>query len=143
MPATVNDFMRQFGGSDTMSDQQAAPQGALHPDASHYYGRFTSQHPDDSQFDNQGSAECLGKLLNGQFQQAAQNAYAQASPTQQQGLMGSLLGGLQNKGAGLGSLAGMLRLGSSNPQQMSGGDYAKVANYTRSQHSDVMQQTVS
>ena len=148
MPGTVDDFMRQFGGSDTVSDQQAAtPQSALHPDASHYYDRFASQHPDDSQFDNQalhqGSAEYLGKLPDGQFQQAAQNAYTQASPTQQQGLVGSLLGGLQSKGVGLGSLAGMLGLGSSNPQQMSGDDYAKVANYTRSQHPDVMQQTVS
>ena len=148
MPGTVDDFMRQFGGSDTMSDQQAATfQGAPHPDASHYYDRFASQHPDDHQFDSndlhQGSAEYLGKLPDDQFQQAAQNAYSQASPTQQQGLIGSLLGGLQGKGVGLGSLAGMLGLGSNNSQQMSADDYAKVANYTRSQHPDVMQQTVS
>ncbi len=149
MPGTVDDFMRQFGGSDTISDQQsaAAPQSAPQPDASHYYDRFASPQPDDSQFDSnalhQGSAEYLGKLPDDQFQQAAQNAYTQASPTQQQGLVGSLLGGLQNKGVGLGSLAGMLGLGSSNPQQMSADDYAKVANYTRTQHPDVMQQTVA
>ncbi len=140
--------MRQFGGNDTMSDQQAAAsQNASQPDASHYYDRFASQHPDDSQFDSnalhQGSAEYLGKLPDDQFQQAAQNAYSQASPTQQQGLVGTLLGGLQNKGVGLGSLASMLGLGSSNPQQMSADDYAKVANYTRSQHPDVMQQAVA
>ena len=57
--------------------------------------------------------------------------------------MGSLLGGLQGKGVGLGSLAGMLGLGSTNPQQMSADDYARVANYTRTQHPDVMQQTVA
>ena len=149
MPGTVDDFMRQFGGSDTMSDQQAAApaQANGQPDAAHYYDRFASQHPDDSGFDSstlhQGTAEYLGKLPEGQFQQAAQSAYSQASPTQQQGLLGTLLGGLQNKGVGLGSLAGLLGLGSSNPQQMSADDYAKVANYTRTQHPDVMQQTVA
>ena len=140
--------MRQFGGSDTMSDQQAAaPAAAGQPDPAHYYDRFASQHPDDSSFDSgtmhQGATEYLGKLPDDQFQQAATNAYAQASPTQQQGLVGSLLGGLQNKGVGLGSLAGMLGLGSTNPQQMSADDYARVANYARTQHPDVMQQTVA
>ena len=126
MPGTVDDFMQKFGGSDAMSDQ----------DASHYMDRFASQHPDDHAFDSntmhQGATEYLGKLPDDQFQQAAQSA-----------LMGSLLGGLQGKGVGLGSLAGMLGLGSSNPQQMSADDYAKVANYTRAQHPDVMQQTVA
>ena len=137
MPGTVDDFMQKFGGNNAMSDQ----------DASHYMDRFASQHPDDQTFDSdtmhQGATEYLGKLPDDQFQQAAQSAYSQASPTQQQGLMGSLLGGLQGKGVGLGSLAGMLGLGSSNPQQMSADDYAKVANYTRAQHPDVMQQTVA
>ena len=54
-----------------------------------------------------------------------------------------MLGGLQGKGVGLGSLAGMLGLGSANPQQMSADDYARVANYARTQHPDVMQQTVA
>ena len=143
MPGTVDDFMQRFGGGNTTSDQGAAPQ----PDASHYFDRFASDHPDDSQFDSsamhQGSSEYLGKLPDDQFQQAATNAYSQASPTQQQGLVGSLLGGLQNKGVGLGSLAGMLGLGSTNPQQMSADDYARVANYARTQHPDVMQQTVA
>ena len=129
--------MQKFGGNDAMSDQ----------DASHYMDRFASQHPDDQSFDSntmhQGATEYLGKLPDDQFQQAAQSAYSQASPTQQQGLIGSLLGGLQNKGVGLGSLAGMLGLGSTNPQQMSADDYARVANYTRMQHPDVMQQTVA
>ena len=144
--------MRQFGGSNAMSDQQAAtsqaaPQGANQADASHYYDRFASQHPDDSAFDSnnlhQGATEYLGKLPDDQFQQAATNAYSQANPAQQQGLVGSLLGGLQNKGVGLGSLAGMLGLGSTNPQQMSADDYARVANYARTQHPDVMQQAVA
>ena len=129
--------MQKFGGSNTMSDQ----------DASHYMDRFASQHPDDQAFDSntmhQGSAEYLGQLPADQFQQASQNAYSQASPTQQQGLIGSLLGGLQNKGVGLGSLAGMLGLGSTNPQQMSAADYSRLADYARTQHPDVMQQTVA
>ena len=137
MPGTVDDFMQKFGSGDAMSDQ----------DASHYMDRFASQHPDDHAFDSntlhQGAAEYLGKLPDDQFQQAAQNAFSQASPTQQQGLLGSMLGGLQGKGVGLGSLAGMLGLGSTNPQLMSADDYARVANYTRTQHPDVMQQTVA
>ncbi len=149
MPGTVDDFMQRFGGGNTVSDQNASqPQNASQAqDASQYFDRFASQHPDDSQFDSstmhQGASEYLGKLPDDQFQQAATNAYTQASPTQQQGLVGSLLGGLQNKGVGLGSLAGMLGLGSTNPQQMSADDYARVANYARTQHPDVMQQTVA
>ena len=140
--------MARFDGGNTMNDQQAtAPQGASQPDASHYYDRFASQHADDSSFDSnamhQGATEYLGKLPDDQFQQAAQNAYSQATPAQQQGVLGSLLGGLENKGVGLGSLAGMLGLGSTNPQQMSADDYARVANYARTQHPDVMQQTVA
>ena len=37
----------------------------------------------------------------------------------------------------------MLGLGSTNPQQMSADDYARVANYARTQHPDVMQQAVA
>ena len=137
MPGTVDDFMQKFGGSNNTVSEQ---------DASQAMDRFSSQHPDDQSFDSntmhQGSAEYLGKLPDGQFQQAAQNAYSQASPEQQQGLLGTMLGGLQNKGIGLGSLAGMLGLGSSNPQQMGADDLSKVANYVRTQHPDVMQQTV-
>ena len=145
MPGTVDDFMKRFGGSDAVTDQQASsPQDG---DASHYYDRFASQHPDDHSFDSnqlhQGATEFLGKLPDDQFQQAAQNAYTQATPDQQQGLLGSMLSGLQGKGVGLGSLAGMLGLGSTNPQQMNADDYARVANYTRTQHPEVMQQTVA
>ena len=138
--------MRRFGGNDTVSDQDAAQQGGAHQDASHYYDRFASQHPDDQSFDSnhlhEAGTEYLGKLPDDKFQQAAQSAYSQASPDQQQGVLGTLLGGLQGKGVGLGSLAGMLGLGSTNPQQMSADDYAKVANYTRREHPEVMQQTV-
>lgn len=145
MPGTVDDFMQRFGGGNTVSDQSASQQ--QQPDASHYFDRFASNHPDDSQFDanamHQGSSEYLGQLPDDQFQQAATNAFSQANPTQQQGLMGSLLGGLQNKGVGISSLAGMLGLGSTNPQQMGADDYARVANYARTQHPDVMQQTVA
>lgn len=143
MPGTVDDFMQKFGGSNTVSDQDASHQQA----ASQYFDQFASTNPNDSAFDNtamhQGATEYLGKMPDDQFQQAAGNAFAQAAPAQQQGLLGSLLGGLQNKGVGLGSLAGMLGLGSTNPQQMTADDYARVANYARTQHPDVMQQTVA
>jgi hypothetical protein len=142
MPGTVDDFMRRFGGNDTISDQDAA-----HQDASQYLDRFASPREEDRDFDNgalhQGATEYLGKLPDDQFQQAAQSAYAQAAPAQQQGLLDSLLGGLQGQGVGLGSLAGMLGLGSANPQQMSADDYARVANYARREHPEVLQQTVA
>jgi hypothetical protein len=137
MPGTVDDFMKRFGGNDTVNDQ----------DASHYLDRFASTHEEDRDFDNgalhQGASEYLGKLPDDQFQQAAQTAYSQAEPTQQQGLLGGLLGGLQGRGVDVGSLAGMLGLGSTNPRQMSADDYARVANYARREHPEVIQQTVA
>lgn len=137
MPGTVDDFMKRFGGNDAVNDQ----------DASQYFDRFASNHENDRDFDNgelhQGASEYLGKLPDDQFQQAAQSAFSQAAPAQQQGLLGGMLGGLQGRGVDLGSLAGMLGLGSANPQQMSAEDYARVANYTRREHPEVMQQTVA
>ncbi len=137
MPGTISDFMQQFGGGGTVTDQ----------DASHYMDKFASTAPADQSFDNstmhQGAAEYLGKLPTDQFHQAAQTAFTQAPPAQQQGLLGSLLGGLQSQGVGLSSLAGMLGLGSTNPAQMNANDYAQVANYARTQYPQVMQQVVA
>ncbi len=134
--------MSRFGGSNTVSDQDAHQQAA-----SQYVDRFASNHPDDSGFDantmHQGATEYLGKLPDDQFTQAATSAYSQANPAQQQSLASTLMGGLQGQGVGLSSLAGMLGLGSTNPQQMSADDYARAANYARREHPEVIQQTVA
>lgn len=134
MPGTVDDFIQRFGGQQTMDDREA----------SQYFDRFASSHPDDREFDTQemshGATEYLGKLPDQEFQQAAQSAYATASPVQQQGLVGSLMRALQNRGGGAGGLAGLF--GGNVPSQMSPDQYAQAANYVRQRHPEAMQDVV-
>jgi hypothetical protein len=133
MPGTVDDFMSRFGGEGTIDDQQAQQ----------YHDRFVSTKPDDREFDNQtyhqSATEYLGKLPDDQFQQAAQNAVSQAPPQQRQGLLGSLLGAL---GGRQGNVAGQLGLGTTDPSQMSNQDAARLLDYVRREHPDVLRQTV-
>jgi hypothetical protein len=42
MPGTVDDFMQRFGGGGTMDESEAAQ----------YHDRFTSNNPNDREFDN-------------------------------------------------------------------------------------------
>jgi hypothetical protein len=132
MPGTVDDFVRRFSGQTTMDDR----------DATQYYDRFASTDPNDRDFDNdtmyQGTTEYLGQLPPQEFQQAATNAFSQAPPQQRQGLLGGLLGALQGRGVDARSLG----LGSMNPQQMGAADYARMADYARRNHPEVMQQQV-
>lgn len=116
-----------------MDDQEAA----------HYIDRFASSAPQDSEFDphalSSATTEYLGKLPDSQFQQAAQNAYASASPAQQQGLMGSLMRALQNRGVDLGSILGGAGVAS---RQMTPDQYAQAANYARQQHPEAIKEVV-
>src|SRR5258705_11790390 len=136
MPGTVDDFVKRFSGQTTMDDREAA----------HYYDRFASNHPKAREFENealhQGASESLGQLPPEQFQQAAGDAFAQAPPQQRQGLLGGLLGALQGRGIDPASLQSQLGLASSNPQQMGGNDYARLADYTRRNHPEVLRQQV-
>jgi len=136
MPGTVDDFMRRFGGSGALDDREAEQ----------YYDRFASTHPEDREFDtdtmSQGTTEYLGQLPDDQFEQAAHQAYTQAPPAQRQGLLGSLLHALQGRGVDLGALQNQLGLPSLSPQQMGPEEYARVANYARRQHPDVLEQQV-
>jgi hypothetical protein len=136
MPATVDDFIKNFSGPGAMDDQQA----------SQYFDRFTSTAPQDREFDNQtmhqGATEYLGKLPDDQFHQAAQNAFSQAQPAQQHGLLGNLMGALSSRGVNVGSLGNQLGLQSTNPQQMGATDYARLANYARTNHPEAMQEHV-
>lgn len=138
MSGTVDDFMQRFGGGGTMTDQ----------DATQYHDRFTSNHPDDRQFDNNSyhdaATQYLGKLPDDQFHQAASNAIAQAPPQERAGLLSGLLGALGGgAGGGIGQLAGMLGLGSTDPNRMSGDDGAKLLNYARREQPDALRQTVA
>ena len=156
MPNTIEDFLNLFaGGSSTVDSQQATQ----------FHDRFMSTKPEDNQFDNtayqQAAAQHLATLPDDQFHQAAANAIAQAPPQQRQDLLGGLLsalggaGGLAGvigsmggagaalPGGGLAGLAKMLGLNSTDPSQMSNDDAAKVINYARTEHPEVMQQTVA
>ena len=152
MPDTVDDFMRRFAGGGTVDDV----------DASRFHDRFVSTHPDDAHFDNQAYHEAatqyLGQLPDDQFQDAARNAVAQAPPQERAGLLGGLLGALSGaagaplqaprplatsaSAGGLAGIANMLGLGSTDPSKMSEDDAARVMNYARKEHPEIMQQTV-
>lgn len=134
--------MRRFGGGSAMDDRDAAK----------YHDRFVSTHDDDRDFDrdtyHQSATQYLGKLDDDQFQQAARNAYQQAPPQERAGLMSGILGALGGGGAagasggGLGGIAKMLGLGSTDPNQMSADDYARVMNHARRERPEIIQQAV-
>jgi len=145
MPETVDDFMRRFGGGDTVDDQQAA----------RYHDRFISTRSEDRHFDNRAyykaATEYLGKLPDDQFDEAARNAVAQAPPQEKAGLLGSILSAMSGSTGGTGATAGagglagiasMLGLGSTDPNKMSEDDAARVMNYARKEHPEVIRQTV-
>ena len=146
MAATVDDFMRRFGGEGTLDDREAAK----------YHDRFVSTDDADRDFDNktyqEGAAEYLGKLPDNEFRSAARNAVSQIPPQEREGLLGTILGGLGGSvggsggaGAGLGGLgdiAKMLGLGSTDPRQMDDDDAAKLMNYARKERPEVLQKTV-
>ena len=141
---TIDDFMKRFGSQGTVDDQEAVQ---LHD-------MFVSTRPEHSQFDNRtyqhAATEYLGKLPDAQFQDAARNAVTQVAPQQRQDLLGSLLGAMQGgsaggQGASAGGLSGiarMLGLSSTDPNQMSQDDAAKVLDYARKENPDALRQTV-
>jgi hypothetical protein len=145
MPETVDDFMKRFGGGGTVDDE----------DAVRYHDRFISTRPEDRPFDNRAyhdaATEYLGKLPDDQFRDAARNAVAQAPPQEKAGLLGSILSAMSGSTGGMGAAAGagglagiasMLGLGSTDPNKMSEDDAARVMNYARKEHPEVMRQAV-
>ena len=133
---TVDDFINRFGGSSAMDDREAQ----------HYYDRFASTDPNDRDFDNDalydGTSQYLGQLPDNEFQSATTNAFAQAPPQERQSLLGGLLGSLQGRGVNSNSLMGQLGLRSLDPQQMAPNDFARLADFTRRNHPDVMREQV-
>jgi len=156
MPNTLDDFMKLFGGSSNVDEQQAAQ----------FHDRFVSNNPEDNQFDNstyhEAVAEHIATLPDDQFHEAAKNALAEAPPQERRDLLGTLLGalggagglggvigglgggaGASGGGGGLGQIARMLGLGSTDPAHMSNEDAAKVVNYARTEHPELIRQTVA
>lgn len=150
MAATIEDFIKRFGGGGTLDDREAQQ----------YHDRFVSTHEDDRAFDNQayheGATEYLEKLPDDQFHQAARNAVAQVPAQQRQDLLGGLLNALGGgaaggtagqaggggMGEGLGNIAKMLGLGSADPRNMSEEDAVKVMDYARKENPEALRQTV-
>jgi hypothetical protein len=137
MPETVDDFMRRFGGGGTVDDE----------DAVRFHERFISTRPEDRHFDNgayhDAATEYLGKLPDDQFNEAARNAVTQVPPQQRQDLLGGLLGTLQGgSSGGLGGIAQMLGLSSTDPNKMTEDDAARVMDYARKENPDALRQTV-
>ena len=134
MPGTVDDFMNRFGGGGSIDDNEAQQ----------YYDRFVSTSADDRDFDNQtyqeSATEYLGKLPDDQFQGAARDAYKQAAPQEQQGLLSGLLGALT--GGGAADIARKLGLESADPSRMSADDAARLMNYARTEQPEVLKKTV-
>src|SRR5947207_14365482 len=120
--------------------------------AAQYHSRFVSNQPGDRHFDNstypQAATQYLGKLPNDQFHQAGQNAVTQMPQQERAGLLGTLMGALGgSSGAGdgggsLGGIARMLGLGSTDTNQMSPDDAAKLMNYASKEQPGAGQQTV-
>jgi hypothetical protein len=140
MPGTVDDFMQRFGGGETMDEREAVQ----------YHDRFVSTHQDDRSFDNdtyhQAATQYLGKLPDDQFRDAARNAVTQAPSQERSDLLGTLMSAIAGGRAGqsgLGNIASMLGLGSTDPSRMSDDDAAKLMNYARREHPDALQQTVA
>jgi len=141
---TIDDFMKRFGSQGTVDDEEAVQLHDL----------FVSSRPEHSQFDNRtyqhAATEYLGKLPDDQFRDAARNAVTQVAPQQRQDLLSSLLGAMQGGSAGgqgasaggLGGIARMLGLSSTDPNQMSQDDAAKVLDYARKENPDALRQTV-
>ncbi len=132
--------MQRFGGGGTMDEN----------DAAQYHDRFVSNHANDRDFDtntyHQAATQYLGKLPDDQFHQSARNAVAQMPQPERAGLLGTLMGALGGAGGaagGLGGLAKMLGLGTTDPNQMSPDDAAKVMNYARREQPQALQQAVA
>jgi len=137
MMNTIDDFMKRFGSQGTVDDQEAVQLHDL----------FVSTRPEHSQFDNRtyqhAATEYLGKLPDDQFRDAARNAVTQVPPQQRQDLLGGLLGALQGgNSGGLGGIAQMLGLSSTDPNKMTEDDAARVMDYARKENPDALRQTV-
>jgi hypothetical protein len=135
MPS-VDDFIQRFSGAGTIDDREAQQ----------YYDRFASNDERDRDYDNdalyEGTTQHLGKLPDDQFQDVTQRAFNQAPPQQRTGLIQGLLGALQGRGLDPTQIGSQAGLRSTDPNSMSGPDFARLANFARHKHPDAMRETV-
>ena len=130
--------MKRFGGSGTIDDIEA----------SQFHERFVSRNDEDRDFDNdayqEGATEYLGKLDDGQFQDAARSAYRQAPQPERESLISGLMNalGMGGGGAAASGLSGLLGLHSNDPHKMDEDDYARLMNYARREKPEAIRQTV-
>ena len=115
-------------------------------EAAQYLDRFASSDPNDRDFDNDamydGASQYLGQLPEPEFERAASSAFMRTPPPQQRGLLGALLGGLQNRGVDMGTLQNQLGIGRGNIDNLGPNDYARLASYARRNHPEVIREQV-
>src|SRR5687767_3973883 len=130
MPGTVDDFISRFGGKGSIDDRQAEQ----------YYDRFASTRDEDRDFNNDalydGASQHLGRLDDDEFTRVSEQAYRQAPPEQRSGFLQTILRGIQGKGADLGRIG----VQHTDPREMTPEEYARVTNYARRQHPEVMRE---
>ena len=140
---TIDDLIKRCRSRGTVDDEEAVQLHDL----------FVSTRPEHSQFDNRtyqhAATEYLGKLPDDQFRDATRNAVAQVPQQQRQDLLGALLGAMQGGSAGAGAAAGglggiarMLGLSSTDPNKMTQDDATRVIDYARKENPDALRQTV-
>lgn len=139
MAKTVDDFIKRSEESGaTIHEHEAAK----------YHDRFVSGKRADSDFDNrayqQGVAEYIAKLSDKRFHDAARNALTQARQQQKRHLLARILKALRASSGqkGLEAIANTLGLPTTDPR-MSGDDAARLLNYVRQEHSELLRQTLS
>lgn len=142
MAGLLDDFIKQFAGGNAGDEQQAQQ----------FHDRFVSTRPEDRDFDNttyqDAVVEQLGQMPHDQLEQAASNI-AQAPPQQKQDLLSTLLGALGGGAigggvgrGGLGALAGILGLGTTDPRQMGANDITRIMDYARREKPEALRTVV-
>jgi len=128
MPGTIDDFIDHFTRGDPIDDDEVEQ----------YRKRFVSGNdPDfDLQTFHESVKKYLRKLPDDGFQHQAGYAVSRAKLDQRQGLLGELL-----SAADQADIAD-LRLGSTDPHRMSVDDAARLMNYARRKHLELLTKIV-
>lgn len=169
MPGTVDDFMRRFGAQGTIDDRDAAQyhdrfvsehendrdfdNKAYQEGATEYLGKLPDeqfQHAARNAVAQAGPQEregLLGGLLGALGGAVGGGTGSRGSGMGAGGggiadMIGGMMGGGGAAAGGLGALAQMLGLGSTDPKNMSEDDAAKLMNYARKENPEALRQTV-
>jgi hypothetical protein len=139
MPGTIDDFKGYFARHREKGDPIDLRE------VEQYHKRFVSKKAEDGDFDyqtyHQSVMECLDKLPDDEFQQEARFAVSRATPEQRQGLLERLLNELERAAGGKADIAN-LDLSSRDPSKMSLDDAARLMNYARRKHPELLAKIV-